>query len=46
MRNRVQPHSLHCDLCNGELRIKLIETNANKMRIEGSPIFVLNEGRQ
>jgi hypothetical protein len=27
MRNLVQPPpSLHCDLCNGELRIKLIET--------------------
>ena len=27
MRNLVQPPpSLHCDLCNGELRLKLIET--------------------
>jgi len=40
MRNLVQPPpSLHCDLCNGELRLKLIEP-ANPVLELDAEIFV------
>jgi C4-type Zn-finger protein len=40
MRNLVQPPpSLHCDLCNGELRLKLIEP-ANSVLELDAEIFV------
>ena len=38
MRNLVQPPpSLHCDLCNGELRLKLIETTDKVPRANRRP---------
>jgi len=40
MRNLVQPPpSLHCDLCNGELRLKLIEAADRGLDLENE-IFV------
>jgi hypothetical protein len=40
MRKLVQPPpSLHCDLCNGELRLKLIETTDKVLDVDDE-IFV------
>jgi hypothetical protein len=39
MRKLVQPPpSLHCDLCNGELRLKLIETTDRVFDVDAEDV--------
>jgi hypothetical protein len=39
MRNLVQPPSVHCDLCDGELRFKLIKPDNPVLHMD-SQVFV------
>jgi uncharacterized protein with PIN domain len=47
MRTLVQPPpSAHCDLCGGELRLKLVEPANRAMDLENETLVCANCGRE